>query len=245
RLRQTARASPQRVRYAARGELRSGRACGAAACDRASGRRLHGRCSMNQHLLSLICGVPLAAALMLLFAPRQMVGFIRSVTVLSMLVTFGLSLMLLRGDYTGYSFQFSERFVLVPAYGITYSLGVDGISLWLILLTTFITPLATYASWTHIETKVKEYAVSLLVLEFAMLGAFVALDLFLFYVFWELMLIPMVLIIGIWGGVRRVYAAVKFFLFTMVGSLLMLVAMLYLVAQFKAQTGHYSFELRE
>ena len=200
---------------------------------------------MNQHLLSLVCGLPLAAGLILLFTPRQMVGFIRSFTVISMLVTFGLSLRLLSGDYTGYAFQFAERHVLVPAYGISYSVGVDGISLWLILLTTFITPLATYASWTHIETKVKEYAVSLLLLECAMLGAFVALDLFLFYVFWELMLIPMVLIIGIWGGVRRVYAAVKFFLFTMVGSVLMLVAMLYLVAQFKAQTGHYTFELSE
>ena len=200
---------------------------------------------MSQHLLSLVVGVPLVAALMLLFTPRQMAGFIRGFTVISMLVTFGLSLRLLGGDYSGYSYQFAERHIMVPAYGITYSIGVDGISLWLILLTTFITPLATYASWTHIETKLKEYAISLLLLEFAMLGAFVALDLFLFYVFWELMLIPMVLVIGIWGGVRRVYAAVKFFLFTMVGSVLMLVAMLYLVAQFKAQTGHYSFELRE
>jgi NADH-quinone oxidoreductase subunit M len=141
--------------------------------------------------------------------------------------------------------QFTERHVLVPTYGITYSVGVDGMSLWLILLTTFITPLATYASWTHIETKVKEYAIALLLLESAMLGAFLALDLFLFYVFWEVMLIPMLLIIGIWGGAQRVYAAVKFFLFTFVGSLLMLVAILYLVAQYKEQTGQYTFELAQ
>ena len=200
---------------------------------------------MTQHLLSLICGLPLLAAIALLFAPRQMVGFIRTFTVLMMVVVFGLSLRLLGGDYSGYAMQFAERYPLVPAYGISYSVGVDGISLWLIILTTFITPLATYASWTHIETKVKEYAVCLLLLEAAMLGAFVALDLFLFYVVWELMLIPMVLIIGIWGGVQRVYAAVKFFLFTLVGSMLMLVAILYLVAQYKAQTGHYSFELKD
>jgi NADH-quinone oxidoreductase subunit M len=200
---------------------------------------------MSHHVVTLLCGLPLAAALILLFTPRQMVGFIRSFTLLAMLADFGLSVVLLFGDYSTSAFQFAEHRVLVATYGISYSVGVDGISLWLILLTTFIMPVATYASWTHIDTKVKEYAVSLLLLECAMLGAFVAIDLFLFYVFWELMLIPMVLIIGIWGGAQRVYAAVKFFLFTMVGSVLMLVAMLYLVAQYKAQTGHYTFELRE
>jgi NADH-quinone oxidoreductase subunit M len=200
---------------------------------------------VSEHLLSLICGLPLLAALVVLFAPRQMAAFIRNFTVFTMLVVFGLSLRLFTGDYSTAAFQFAERQVLVPAFGITYSIGVDGISLWLLLLTTFIMPVATYASWTHIETKVKEYAICLLVLECAMLSAFVALDLFLFYVFWELMLIPMVLIIGIWGGVQRIFASVKFFLFTMVGSLLMLVAVLYLVAQYKAQTGHYSFEMRD
>jgi len=200
---------------------------------------------MTTHLLSLLCGVPLVAAFAVLFLPRQMVSLIRGFTIFVMVAVFLLSLYLLKGDYTTAAMQFTERYVLVPKYGITYSVGVDGMSLWLLLLTTFITPLATYASWTHIDTKVKEYALSLLLLESAMLGAFVALDLFLFYVLWELMLVPMLLIIGVWGGVQRVYAAVKFFLFTMVGSLLMLVAILYLVAQYKEQTGHYSFELRE
>jgi NADH-quinone oxidoreductase subunit M len=200
---------------------------------------------MNAHLISLLCGVPLVSAFVVFFTPRQMSSFIRSFTVVAMLLVFALSLRLLGGNFSTAAFQFGERHVIVPSYGITYSVGVDGMSLWLIILTTFITPLATYASWTHIDTKLKEYAIALLLLEATMLGAFVALDLFIFYVFWELMLVPMLLIIGIWGGVQRVYAAVKFFLFTMVGSLLMLVAILYLVAQFKAQTGHYSFELHD
>jgi NADH-quinone oxidoreductase subunit M len=200
---------------------------------------------MTPHLLTLLCGLPLVGVLGVSFMPRQQEGFIKGFTVLVMLATFALSFGLLQGDYTTAAYQFTERKVLLPAYGITYSVGVDGISLWLILLTTFITPLATYASWTSIDKQIKQYAICFLLLETAMLGAFVALDLFLFYVFWELMLVPMLLIIGIWGGADRVYAAVKFFLFTMVGSVLMLVAILYTVAQYKAQTGNYSFELSE
>ncbi|HET6337875.1 MAG TPA: NADH-quinone oxidoreductase subunit M [Polyangiales bacterium] len=200
---------------------------------------------MSQHLLSTLLGLPLLAAFVVLFTPRQMVGFIRAFTVLSMVVVFGLSLGLLEGNFGSAAMQFVEKRPLVPAYGITYSVGIDGMSVWLILLTTFIVPLATYASWTHIDSKIKEYAISLLVLETVMLGAFFALDLFLFYVFWELMLVPMLLIIGIWGGPQRVYAAVKFFLFTMVGSMLMLVAILYTVHQYKEVTGQYSFELAD
>jgi NADH-quinone oxidoreductase subunit M len=198
---------------------------------------------VSQHLLSVLLIVPLAAAFVVLFAPRQMVGFIRGFTLSAMLVEFFLSFGLFEGNYTTAAMQFTERHLIVPKYGIAYSVAVDGMSLWLVMLTTFIVPLATYASWTHIDTKIKEYAVSLLLLETAMLGAFFAQDLVLFYVFWELMLVPMLLIIGIWGGVQRIYAAVKFFLFTMVGSMLMLVAILYLAAQFKQVTGHYSFEL--
>jgi NADH-quinone oxidoreductase subunit M len=200
---------------------------------------------VSSHLLSLLIGTPLVSALFVLFTPRQMVGFIRGFTTFMMLVVFALSLLLLQGDYTTAAFQFGEVAPLVPTYGINYSVGVDGMSLWLLLLTTFIMPVTTYASWTHITTKVKEYAISLLLLQACMLGAFLSLDLFLFYVFWELMLVPMLLIIGIWGGVQRIYAAVKFFLFTMVGSLLMLVAILYVVAEYKAQTGHYSFALHD
>ena len=106
-------------------------------------------------------------------------------------------------------------------------MGIDGISLWLFLLTTFITPICLLASWNYIGKRIKEYYIAFLLLETGMLGVFVALDMFLFYVFWELMLIPMYLIIGVWGGPRRIYAAVKFFIYTMVGSVLMLLAILY------------------
>jgi NADH-quinone oxidoreductase subunit M len=197
------------------------------------------------YLLSVLCAMPLLAALIVLFSPRQNVRFIRHFTVCVMLATFAVSLFLLGGDFSTAQMQFAERYALVPSYGIAYSVGVDGVSLFLVLLTTFITPLATYASWTHIDTKLKEYAISLLVLEGAILGAFVSLDLLLFYACWELTLVPMFMIIGVWGGAQRAYAALKFFLFAMAGSSLMLVAILYLVAQYKAETGHYSFDLHE
>lgn len=135
-------------------------------------------------------------------------------------------------DYGQAGYHFVENVPWIEAFGISYKLGIDGISLWLVLLTTLLTPLALDVSWNSIETKVKEFAFSFLLLQVGMLGAFLALDLFLFYVFWELMLVPMYLIIGIWGGKERVYAAVKFFLYTMVGSLLMLVAILYVVWQY-------------
>ena len=124
--------------------------------------------------------------------------------------------------------QFEERAPWIPAYGITYHLGIDGISYWLILLTTFLTPLALLGSWNYIEKRVREFVVFMLLLEAGMIGVFVALDLFLFYVFWEAMLIPMYFLIGIWGSDRRIYAAVKFFLYTFAGSVLMLVAFLVL-----------------
>ena len=104
--------------------------------------------------------------------------------------------------------------------------GIDGISLWLVILTTFIMPIAVLSTWTAVEEKVKEYMICLLLLEAGMLGAFVSLDLFLFYIFWEVMLIPMYFIIGIWGGKNKIYAAIKFFIYTMAGSLLMLVALI-------------------
>lgn len=131
-------------------------------------------------------------------------------------------------------YRFVEDVAWIESFGISYKLGVDGISIWLILLTTLLTPISLDVSWNSVNTKVKEYAFAFLLLQVGMLGAFVALDLFLFYVFWEIMLVPMYLIIGIWGGKERVYAAVKFFIYTMVGSLLMLVAILYVVIQYKA-----------
>ena len=140
--------------------------------------------------------------------------------------------------------QFVERREWMPTYGISYYLGIDGFSLLLIMLTTFLTPLCVLATWDDIQVRVKEFMVCLLALMSGMIGVFVSLDLFLFYVFWEVMLIPMYLLIGVWGNpARRVYAAIKFFLFTMFGSLLMLVAILVLYFHYGKTTGTYTFDL--
>jgi NADH-quinone oxidoreductase subunit M len=200
---------------------------------------------VTEHLLTFLVLFPLFGALVVLFMPRQAAGAIRNVAMGLLGVELLVSLALLRGDFTTAEFQFLQQVPWVESLGISYKVGVDGISLWLVLLTTALTPIALFVSWTGINTKIKEYALSFLLLEAGMLGAFVALDLFLFYVFWELMLVPMYLIIGVWGGPQRVYAAVKFFLYTMAGSLLMLIAILYLVSSYHQLTGSYSFDLTE
>jgi NADH-quinone oxidoreductase subunit M len=199
---------------------------------------------VTSHVLSVLCALPLSAAGVVLFSPRQMTRWIRGFTLAAMLITFAWSLLLLRGNYATASMQFGERYALVASHGITFSVGVDGMSLWLVLLTTLMTPLAAFGSWSQIETKFKEYAIALLVLESALLCGFVALDLFLFYVTWELTLVPMFMLIGVWGRSRGAYAAQKFLLYAVAGGSLMLFAIVYLVAQYKAQTGYYSFELR-
>jgi len=159
-------------------------------------------------------------------------------------LTFLISLRLFTGfDPTDPGFQFIERAEWLPDYGVHYFVGIDGISLFLVLLTTFLMPLVLLASWHDIDRSVPSYIFFMLFLETGMLGAFVSLNLFLFYVFWEVMLVPMYFIIGIWGGPRRIYAAVKFFLFTMVGSLLMLVAMLVVYYLGFEQTGGLNFDL--
>jgi NADH-quinone oxidoreductase subunit M len=131
----------------------------------------------------------------------------------------------------------------MPSFGISYHLGIDGISLLLVLLTTFLSPLALLSSWRAVEDRVKEFSICMLLLETGMLGVFVSLDLFLFYIFWEAMLIPMYLIIGVWGGPARIYAAIKFILYTLTGSVLMLVAILALYFQHGEATGTYTFDL--
>jgi NADH-quinone oxidoreductase subunit M len=148
-------------------------------------------------------------------------------------------------DPASASMQFSINKTWIENLGINYHLGIDGISLFLVLLTTFLTPLAILSSWSAITEKVKGYYISMLFLETGMIGVFVSMDLFLFYVFWELMLIPMYFLIGIWGGPRRIYATVKFVLFTMTGSLLMLVAILVLYFMNHTYTGTYTFNLLE
>ena len=142
-------------------------------------------------------------------------------------------------------FQFVERLPWIPAFGIDYLLGVDGISLMLLVLTGFLTPLALLCSWESIEEHVKAFSVLILVLETAMLGVFVSLDLFLFYVFWDAMLIPMYFLIGIWGYDQRVYAAVKFMLYTMAGSVLMLLAIIALAVLHHQATGVYTFDVHQ
>ena len=150
------------------------------------------------------------------------------------------------GDSTASSadYQFVERpRAWLPDFGISYHVGVDGISLFLVVLTTFLTPIALLCSWTSIEQRVREFSFFMLVLEAAMIGVFISLDLFLFYVFWDAMLIPMYFLIGIWGYDRRVYASIKFILYTMAGSVLMLVAIIWLAYYHQTATGVPSFDI--
>jgi len=179
------------------------------------------------NLLSITIFLPLIGALALLFLDKTKAELIKRVALGASLATFVVSLVLwFQYDATTPGFQFQEQAVWVAGLNISYFVGIDGMSLLLIVLTTFLTPLALLGTWNSISHRLKEYAAMLLLLEVGMIGVFAALDLFLFYVFWEAMLIPMYFIIGIWGGPERVYAAVKFFLFTLFGSLLMLVAIL-------------------
>jgi NADH-quinone oxidoreductase subunit M len=199
---------------------------------------------MRGMALSLVVFLPALGGLLIALLPRDREGLVKQATLAVALVTFAISLPLYLGfDARVADYQFQERRPWMPSLGITYHLGIDGISLLLVLLTTFLMPLTLLASWHSIEKRWKEFAVTMLLLETGMLGVFVALDLFLFYVFWEAMLIPMYLIIGIWGGTNRVYAAVKFVLYTLAGSLLMLVAILALFFQHGAATGTYTFDL--
>jgi len=194
--------------------------------------------------LTLTVLLPLAGALVVLLAPRGE-RTSRPIGIVAALVSLGQSLLVLRAfDKSNGAFQMVVDRPWVSSLGIHFHLGVDGISLWLVLLTTlmvFLTLLSPQAMGVH-KTRSREFTVAMLVLETGMLGTFLAIDLFAFYVFWELMLIPMYFIIGIWGGERRLYASIKFVIYTLVGSLLMLVAILYLYAQWHATTGGTSFD---
>ena len=176
-------------------------------------------------LLSVLIFLPALWAVVVALLPRERNDLIRAVALLGTLSVFGLSLWLWFAFRSGVSgFQFEEQTPWVAGMGIGYHVGVDGISLPLVVLTTLLTTLAVLSSWKAIQEEVKTYMVLMLLLETGMLGVFLALDLFLFYVFWESTLIPMALLIGRWGGERRIYAAIKFLLFTLAGSVLMLVA---------------------
>jgi NADH-quinone oxidoreductase subunit M len=176
-------------------------------------------------LLDLVLRLPLAGFLAVLLAPRR---YIRQTSLFFALLAFASSLELADGFRTdGPGLQFATEMQWIPSPNIHYSVGIDGISLWLVVLSTFLTPLGILISWKHIDKRIKEFYAFMLLLEFGLVGVFVAQDLFLFYVFWEISLVPMYFLIGIWGHERRIYAAVKFFLYTMAGSVLMLAAIIY------------------
>jgi len=200
-------------------------------------------------ILSLIIFLPLAgavAALLLGDREGRRDGLVRWLSLGVSLAVFALTLLAwARFDPTAAApeFQFVEQRAWIPAFGISYHLGVDGISLLLIVMTGFLTPVALLSSWGSVKKKTREFSFFMLALETGMLGVFASLDLFLFYIFWDAMLVPMYFLIGVWGYDRRVYAAVKFILYTMAGSVLMLVAIIGLAYLHFATTGAYSFGL--
>ena len=183
---------------------------------------------LRAHLVTLLVLVPVAGAVLVALVPRGNERLQKALGLLASGAAFVLSLQLVSRFRDLATLQLVERRPWIPAWGISYHVGVDGLSLWLVILTTFLTPLCLLGSWASIDKRVREFVVFMLLLEAGMVGVFVAQDLFLFYVFWEAMLIPMYFLIGIWGHERRVYAAVKFFLYTFAGSVLMLVAFLVL-----------------
>ena len=196
----------------------------------------------DSHLLSIVVFLPLAGALIAALLPRGEAALHKGVAVVTGLVTLLVSLQLWTGFKPGAGWQFEQKAEWAPAWGFSYHLGIDGVALLLILLTTFLSPIVTLSAWRFTENRVKEFCLALLVLETAMLGTLASLDLVLFYVFWEAMLIPMYLLVGVWGSEKRIYAAVKFFLFTFVGSVLMLIAIFYLWSNSGSGGGARTFD---
>jgi NADH-quinone oxidoreductase subunit M len=197
-------------------------------------------------ILTVVTFLPLVGALVIAFAPAR---WARMLALATALLAWVASLVLAAGFQAGAAgFQFVEQASWIPTFGIEYKLGVDGLSLALVMLTTTLTWISILASFRPIQARIKEYMVTFLILEVGMTGVFLALDTFLFYVFWEVVLVPMYLIIGIWGGANRIYATIKFVLYTLVGSLLMLVAILatafaYQAAHGGSWTGAFDFEV--
>src|SRR5215813_5001975 len=199
---------------------------------------------MDQHYLSIILFTPLVGAFILLLVNKKNENAIRWIANIVALVGFVISLPLWwRFQPSGADFQFVERATWIPSIGAEYFLGVDGLSVLLILLTTMMGFIAVLSSWTAITERVKEYYIFLLVLQTGMLGAFMSLDFLLFFLFWEVMLVPMYFLIGIWGSSNRLYSAIKFFLYTLVGSVVMLLGILALYFYNHSLTGVYTFDV--
>jgi NADH-quinone oxidoreductase subunit M len=201
---------------------------------------------MNFPILTSLIALPIVGSLLLLPMrdDQRNAPLIRRIALIVSLLVFAETLLLWsRFSPTDADFQFVERHAWIPAFGISYIVGVDGISLLLLVLTGFLTPIALLGSWDSIHKRLKAFCIFMLLLESAMMGVFVAMDLFLFYVFWDAMLVPMYFLIGVWGYDRRIYAAVKFILYTMAGSVLMLLAILGLAYLHTTTNGSYSFEL--
>src|ERR1700693_546021 len=181
----------------------------------------------DNHILSVILFTPLVGALLLLLVPRESENMHRVLGNLFGLLGLVISLPLLwRFSVSTPGYQFRENYDWIPSIGAHYSLGIDGISFLLVMLTTLLGAISILSSWSAIQTRKKEYYILFLLLQTGMLGVFMALDFFLFYLFWEVMLVPMYFLIGVWGSDRRLYAAIKFFLYTLAGSVLMLLAIL-------------------
>ena len=205
---------------------------------------------MQSHILSIILLTPLVGAIVLLFVPKENKDAVRWIANVFALAGFLVSLPLVPWFWEkrlepGFKFIEGAANNWIPSIGAGYLLGIDGISFLLIMLTTLLGWISILSSWTAIENRVKEYYIWFLILQTGMLGVFMALDFFLFFVFWEAMLVPMYLLIGIWGGPRKLYAAIKFFLYTLAGSVLMLLGILFLYFHHHGETNIYTFSIRE
>src|SRR3989440_8307428 len=203
---------------------------------------------MQSHILSIILFTPMVGALLLLFVPGENKNAIRWIANIFALAGLLVSIPLVPMFWAqrfqpGFKFLEGSANNWIPSIGAGYNLGIDGISFLLIMLTTLLGWISILSSWSAIENRVKEYYIWFLVLQTGMLGVFMALDFFLFFVFWEAMLVPMYLVIGIWGGPRKLYAAIKFFLYTLAGSVLMLLGILFLYFHHHTSTNVYTFSI--
>ena len=198
---------------------------------------------MNFPLLSAVTFIPLIGVALLMLVDRENKNLIRTITLVTGIIDFLVSLPLYFMFKNTSDMQFVERYTWIKDWGVEYHMGIDGISLFMVLLTTFTCVICYISTWKAIDKHVREFNISMLVLQTAMIGVFCALDFVLFYFYWEMMLIPMYLLIGVWGGANRIYATIKFFVYTMAGSVLLLLAILLLYVHQHEVTGVWSFAI--